>query len=102
MDMEQVTDSLLQNTAMGIFAAILLMGLVIFAGWTKGYVEEDRKSKEARIKALEIQVHDLQQKFSNELLAILQKHESMMNTMQATFARMERLWERMEKKLDDI
>lgn len=100
--MEQVTDSLLQNTAMGVFAAILLLGLVIFAGWTKSYVEEDRKSKEARIKALEIQVHDLQQKFSSELLTILQKHESMMNTMQATFNRMERLWERMEKKLDDI
>ena len=100
--MDKVTDSLLQNTAMGVFAAILLLGLVIFAGWTKGYVEEDRKSKEARIKALEIQVHDLQQKFSNELLAILQKHEHMMNTMQATFSRMERLWERMEKKLDDI
>ena len=100
--MEQITDSLLQNTAMGIFAAILLIGLVIFAGWTKGYVEEDRRSKEARIKALEIQVHDLQHKFSDELLLILQKHESMMNNMQATFNRMERLWERMEKKLDDI
>lgn len=100
--MDKVTDSLLQNTAMGIFAAILLIGLVLFAGWTKGYVEEDRKNKETRIKALEEQVHDLQQKFSNELLAILQKHENMMHTMQATFSRMERLWERMEKKLDDI
>lgn len=98
--MEKIQEQLLQNTAMGIFAAILLIGLVIFAGWTKTYVEADRKSKEERISSLEDQVHDLQNKFSNELLEILAKHETMMNTMQQTFSRMERLWERIERKIE--
>ena len=100
--MDKVTDSLLQNTAFGVLAAVLLIGIVLFAGWTRNYVEADRKTKETRIKSLEDQVHELQQKFSNELLVILQKHENMMNSMQATFSRMEKLWERMERKLDDI
>lgn len=100
--MDKVTDSLLQNTAFGVLAAVLLIGIVLFAGWTRNYVEADRKSKEARIAALEDQVHELQQKFNTELLTILQKHEGMMNSMQATFARMEKLWERMERKLDEL
>lgn len=98
--MDKITDSLLQNTAMGIFAVVLLMGLVVFASWTRSYVEQDRKNKEARIKALEDQVHSLQDKFNDELMSVLTKHESMMNAMQMTFSRMEKLWERIERKMD--
>jgi Mn2+/Fe2+ NRAMP family transporter len=43
-DVDKITDSLLQNTAMGIFAVVLLMGLVVFASWTRSYVEQDRKN----------------------------------------------------------
>jgi uncharacterized protein YoxC len=99
--MEKLQSGLLENTAMGIFAVILLVGLVIFATWTKGYIEEDRKNKEIRIKMLEEQVHGLQHKFNEELMSILMKHESMMLSMQDTFKRMERLWERIERKIEN-
>jgi uncharacterized coiled-coil protein SlyX len=98
--MEQTIKQLVENGAMGILAAVLLSGLIVFANWTRNYIDRDRKSKDERIKKLEDQVADLQRRFNSELVDMVKENSAVMENTIAMLNRMERVLERIDRKFD--
>jgi diketogulonate reductase-like aldo/keto reductase len=90
----------MEDSAMGILSAILLTGFIVFANWTRNYIEQDRKAKESRIKILESQVAELQRRYNDELVELVKENKILTEANTSLMERLERIFDRIERKLD--
>jgi len=75
---EPVAQLMKQGTIGSIFLAVLLIALVMFAGWARGLITSQLKQKDARIEKLEKDVKELQDFVHEELIDLIKETQRLM------------------------
>jgi len=97
--MEQPINTLLSNgTITSVFLSVLLITIVLFAGWAKKLIENQLKQKDDRITRLETDVKELQHSYKTELVDMISANQRMMQRSTDTFNRLETMLDNMNNQ----
>lgn len=75
---EPIAQLMKQGTIGSIFLAVLLIALVMFAGWARGLIMSQLKQKDDRIAKLEKDVKELQEFVHEELITLIKETQKLM------------------------
>jgi peptidoglycan hydrolase CwlO-like protein len=88
---EPIKALLNQGTIGAIFLAVLLIAVVLFAGWAKKLIAEQLSQKDSRITQLESDVKELQVFCRHELITLISETQKTIQKNTDTFNRMENI-----------